>query len=203
MLTPAYDQLTPVERVFVDGYVSGMEKAAKASGERLGVALTRALPSDHITASQGLLERPLVIAAVYAELRARSDQVDLSPERLINEYMSIAFSNMQDYIRVEYAVVGHSMEMTAPTLDLSNCTAEQWAAISDVNIDYHPNGAPKSVKIKLHNKMEALSKLGDYMAVLYRDNEYWKKQSASRNANELSHDIGVDPSNRYARMLAG
>jgi len=190
----AYNQLSPAERAFVDAYVKALMDAAARANESPVNALARPIPADHIEYSRGLLERPLVVAAIAEVVRDFAAQNDLSPQRLIAEYMSIGFSNVKNYFAMDYD--------GSPKLDLTNCTDEQWRAIAELNIDYHANGLCKSVKFKLHPKMEALSKLGQYMGVLERDNPYWKNNTD--DVGPLPEDIGADEaSNRYARMIAG
>lgn len=193
-LRPAYDQLTPVERQFVDGYVLRVEQAAVQTGEGLAAALSRPLPGEHVAAAKGLLDRPMVIAAVYGEIKRKVDLAELTPERLVQEYQAIAFSNLKDYFDIDGA--------GQPDLRLEHATREQWSALSEVVVEYHTNGMVRSTKVKLHSKMDALSKLGEMMAVLYRDNEYWKTRQASTTVTDDSVDSKRPAGDRYARMIA-
>lgn len=194
LFRPAYDQLTVPERAFVDAYVANMQEEAKLAGESLSAIMGRVVPEQHVLASRGFLTRSLVLAAIAAQVAKIVAQTELSPRRLINEYMAVAFSNMKHYFDSDYV---------APQLNLYHLTNEQWAAVSDLQIDYHANGMVKQVKIKLHPKMDALARLGEYMAVLYRDNQYWKAEQAT-GVKRLKGDITPDQAaDAYARMIAG
>ena len=62
--TSAYRQLRPVEKLFVDSYVASLETEAERRGERISNALYRPVPAAAVEASRGMLERPMVRAAV-------------------------------------------------------------------------------------------------------------------------------------------
>lgn len=195
-LKPAYDQLSAPERAFVTNYADQLEKAAQAANEPVSSVLSRPIPQSHVEWSRGYLDRPLVRAAVTAEIQKRSAETELTPQRLINEYMAIGFSNIENYFDI--GPDGN------PSINLGGVTREQMSAIAELNIDYHASGGVKSIKFKLHSKMEAMKQLGEYMAVLFRDNQYWKTESAQSNMPVITGDTTVDEaSNLYARMIAG
>jgi hypothetical protein len=69
----AYRQLRPVEKAFVDGYVSDVERESARRGERISNALYRAIPDDVVAASRGMLDKPLVRAAITERINTLAD----------------------------------------------------------------------------------------------------------------------------------
>lgn len=172
ILSSAYRQLRPPERVFVDGFVADVQRQADRMGERISLALHRAIPADVVDASRGLLDRPMVRAAISERINEIAADTELTPQRLIREVMAIGFSNLEDYFAVG--------EDGLPMLDLNGLTRDQWAAISQIDIEKDPRNPnmARSIKIRLHPKMDAIAKLGEYMGALAKDNPYWRSDNA-------------------------
>jgi hypothetical protein len=106
MFTSAYRQLRPLEKQYVDGYVAHIEREAARNNERISLALYRPVTSDVIEASRGLLEKPMVVAAIS--------------ER-------ISFANVIDYMDVGEDGFMH--------FNFEKCTPEQLAAVKSFEIE--------------------------------------------------------------------
>lgn len=199
MLASAYMQIRPAERAFVDGYVSDLEREAERLGQRISLALHRAIPEADKRASRGMLDMPLVQAAIVERVNDVAARTELTPQRLIREVMAVGFSNMEDYVRVG--------EDGSPRFDLSNLSRDQWAAVESFDVETDPRNPfiVRKFKMKLHSKMDAIGKLGEYMAVLARDNAYWRaEQAQSAPHKQLPAGVTVEQAgNAYAAMIDG
>lgn len=63
----------------------------------------------------------MVVAAITERVNEITASNELSANRLIREYIALAFSNMGDYIEID--------NYGNPTLALNKCTPEQLSAI--------------------------------------------------------------------------
>ncbi len=98
---------------------------------------------------------------VQKEIQRRRDETakkyEVTQERLVEEMAKLAFSNFADYIELD--------EHGEPIVVLEDLTHEQFAALSDLQIEYYTDGIGseaeqcKRIKIKLHGKKEALDRL--------------------------------------------
>lgn len=152
----AYDLLDFDEREAVDNYLLYVKSEAQRLGDRIGNALHRPIPSDMVRRSKGLLNRPVVRAALAETIAKLSDEQDLSPARLIREIGVMAHSNMEDYIRRgDFGIID---------LDLSQCTREQMAAVKSFKII--PTIYGNRQEITLHEKLPATRMLAEMMGLV-------------------------------------
>lgn len=170
LFTSAYRQLTPVEKQYVDSYVQTLERQADKEHQRLSNYLHLPISDEVYNASNGLLDRPMVIAAITERVNEITAANELSPNRLIREYIALAFSNMGDYIEI-------STDGT-PNLALHKCTPEMLAAIKKVNYEVNSLGAVK-FNIELHDKLKPMDSLGNYMGLIKADNDHWRAANAT------------------------
>jgi hypothetical protein len=189
----AYRQLSPAERAFVDAYVHEAEKASIASGQRISLVLDQEPSQQAVDMSRGLLNRPMVRAAIGERIKDIATQSDITMNMLIRELRHIAFASMDDYIEV--------MQDGTGTLDLVKATPEQRSAIQQIEIDYKPRGG-STQKIKLYDKQRAIEQLIE----LYKDRDRdWiadaKQPGSVLNAlpATASPEAAAD---LYARMIA-
>jgi hypothetical protein len=197
----AYRQLRPAEKAFVDAYVERVERDAARAGERISLALHRAIPSAVVEASRGLLDRPMVRAAIAERINDIAAQNELTPHRVIREWMAIAFSSVGDYMEVG--------EDGQPWFDLAKCTPEQLSAIKSIKIEENGDGLsrPKRRKFEfvLHDKIAGLEALAKYMGLMQPDNPHWRSESArpvgpgALPASATAEQAG----DRYAAMING
>lgn len=200
LFASAYRQLRPAERAYVDGYVSDLERHAERHGERISNALYRVIPPETIEASRGMLDRPLVRAAIAERINELAAASELSASRVIKEIAGIAFSSIGHYMQVG--------EDGQPWFDLSTCTPEQLAAVASIEIEQNEtrNGTNRKFKFKLHDKLSALDKLSKYMGLLEADNQHWRASEARPivDAPALAADTSAtDAGDAYGRMVNG
>jgi hypothetical protein len=194
--TSAYRSLSQAQKAFVDGYVSTVENEANRRGERISLALNRAIPDDVVQASRGHLDSVLVRAAISERITSIAAERELAPQRVLKELMALAFSNMGDY--------GEAGQDGGFWLDLSRCTPEQLSAIQSIEIEEGVRGGRKT-KIKLYSKMEGLDKLMRFMGMYQEDNPIWRNDMPVPDRLALpAADATVDAmQNDYAKMING
>lgn len=198
----AYRQLRPTEKVYVDSYVADAERTANRANERISLALHRMIPQAVIDASQGMLERPMVRAAISERINDIAAANELTGHRVIKEYMGIAFASIGDYMQVG--------EDGQPWFDLARATPEQLAAIKSIEIEESGDGlsrpGKRKFKFTLHDKLAGLRALSEYMGLLNPDNPHWRAETAkpvNDTAALPAYITADDAADMYARMIDG
>lgn len=92
-------------------------------------------------------------------------KMDITAQRVIDEYAKIAFCNTQDFL-----LAGNQIT------DISQLPPEIAAAVSSVQVETrHDNGKSEGyttkVKFTLHSKTQALDALGKHLGIFKEDNE--------------------------------
>lgn len=193
----AYRQLRPAEKAFVDAYVADTERTAARANERISNALYRAIPAHVVEASRGMLEKPLILAAITERINELSAQSELTVHRVIKELMAVAFCSVGDYMQVG--------EDGQPWFDLTKCTPEQLSAIQSIEIEDSPRTGARKFKFKLHDKLAGIDKLARYMGLLDADNPHWRAEQARPvGPTALSADTTLDAAaDAYSAMING
>jgi len=194
----AYRQLTPAERAFVDATVQWFEQDADRTGERISLALSRPVPAVISDRSRGMLDKPMVTAAITERVTELAAARELTAQRMIRECMAIAFSSMGDYMEVDAD--------GTPVFDLARCTPEQLAAIKSIDVeevgDPMSRSHKRKFKIQLHDKIAGIDRLGRFMGLWDADNPVWRadqeKVAAARMGPALT---AAEAGQRYADML--
>lgn len=186
----AYRQLTPVERAFVDAYVSSVEEMAVRAHKPIKEALQAApLPPD--AKSQEILSSALVKAAIVDRVRELSESAELNVYRTLKELRNIAYSTVASIIRVR--------EDGLFDFDLAKCTPEELSTIKSLSIKNGPHGP--EIKITQHDKIAALDRVMKYQGLLESEHQHWKIVSASEETKTLTFESVDDAANAYAQML--
>lgn len=197
----AYRQLRHHEKAFVDAYVADVERNAQRANERISLALHRAIPADVVEASRGMLDKPLVRAAIAERINDIAASNELTPHRVIKEWMGIAFSSVGDYMDVG--------EDGQPWFDLTKCTPEQLAAIKSIKVEETGDGMSRPKKRKfefvLHDKIAGLEALAKYMGLMQPDNPHWRADTARPvGQGMLPASVTSDgAADAYAAMING
>ena len=97
----------------------------------------------------------LEIKAKVKELTdAQAKRTEVTADKVIEELALLGFSNMLDYVMIKGGI---------PDVDLSLLTRKQAAAIQEVVLEKGKWGI--RVKIKLTDKIRALTKLGEHLGI--------------------------------------
>lgn len=181
---PAYEQLQPGERSFVDAYVADLETIAGRSGQRLTVVLMQPYPYVLDGRGMAMLASALVRAAICERVKALSELCDVNPYRTLKELSAIAYSNIANYVTID--------RHGEPEFDWSKATYEQLGAIKSFEIEDRPKGGRK-YKFQLHDKLGAIGRLMEYQGLAKPDNQHWtEQQKAEQAAKQPTLPVGVD-----------
>lgn len=192
-VSSAYGQLSAVERDYVDRYIPEIERRAEDAKEPFQI-FARSIPADLYDNSRGLLDRPLVLAALAERVKAISEQSALTPWRIMKELQNIIFANMSDYTQLTTDRDGNIDRI----IDPSNCTPEQWAAVRKWKIDKNPLGGSK-VEFELHDKLKAIGLAMQVMGLNETGNAYWRDQEAKlQNAENRAATIAAGATDQQA-----
>lgn len=196
VLTTSYNQLSVTERAFVDAAVTHIERAAQKAKEPISHAIGRALPSEVVEASRGMLDKPLVLSALTERINAIAAEQELTSARLVRETMAIATANIGNYI--SYDPDGN------PYFTLMNCSRDELAAIKNIEIETSGKWAEGKTKIKLtfHEKLAAIKLAGEHIGLWNVDNPHYKatqQAAAAIGADSTPHAAGE----AYQRYLTG
>lgn len=153
----AYDILTEVERQAVDEYVTYAVDRQRAQHARVSAALNLPIPEEYLKRSREVLSRPTVRAAVAERIIEEAQTYDISPDRVVREYASIAFSDITDYLK-------DSGYGGAPVIrDLDDLPTNKTHAIKSIECKQGTLGM--QWKITMHDKYPALKELCELMGL--------------------------------------
>ena len=192
----AYKSLRPSQKAFVDDYVARVEREAARSNERISNALHRPVPADVVARSNGMLEQPMVVAAITERINQIAADSELTVHRVVRELMAISFSSVADYMDIS--------EDGYVSWDFSKATPEQLSAIKSYEVEESMRGSRK-VKIVLHDKLAGIDKLARFMGMLESDNPHWKASQA-RPVDQTALPASITDAgaaDAYARMING
>lgn len=106
------------------------------------------------TQAEQLLKILEVKAKVKELIEAQTKRTEVTADIVIEELALLGFSNMMDYVIIKDGI---------PDIDLSVLTRKQAAAIQEVMLEKGKWGV--RVKIKLTDKIRALTKLGEHLGI--------------------------------------
>lgn len=183
----------------MDSTVQELENGADRNGERIGTVLHKPLSNAIVERSRGMLDRPMVTAAITERINEISAARDLTVQRMVKEMMAVAFSSMGDYMTVTE---------DGPTFDLTRCTPEQLAAIKSIEVEESGDGLSRArkqkFKITLHDKLGGMKMLGQYMGMLEADNPHWRADTARTVTPALPPGATTEQAgDAYAAMIDG
>ena len=190
--TRAYDLLTDSEREAVDGYVEFAVKQQRASHQRVLAALNMPIPSEYIRRTRQALNRPVLRAAIAERIIEIAGQADISPDRAIHEYATVAFSDITDYLRAGY--------YGEPVLkDIHDIPPSKAGAIK--SIECQPGHMGTKWKITLHDKLPALRELADLMGMNAPERPPVLAEYAKQEIREEQRKAVVAPEAEYTELL--
>lgn len=163
-LVSAYKQLAPIERVFVDAFVSDIQADATAAGRKVIDFVReyggRTGKSARYYADK-IMSRPMVQAAIEERVTRITEQLEITAYKVVKEVAIIAQSSITEYYDID-PQTGYMQ------LALHKCTPDQLRAIKSIKIRETNSG--RTEEIELHPKMQALDMLFKYMGLYGEDN---------------------------------
>ena len=144
------ETLTDDQLAFVEEYTRDLDgaRAVRAISKRADKA------SEAVQAAQWLAN-PLISQRVQERLRKLAEERGLSPQRIIDELIPIAFQDPRGVM--SWGPDGVELR------DSRDLTREDAICISEVSQTVSPGGG--TLKIKLHDKLRALEMLGKHYAM--------------------------------------
>lgn len=150
--TTSPKKLTAKQEIFIREYIATLNatEAARRAGYSEGSA--RAIGVENLT-------KPVIKEAIEKQLAAYNEKLDISNERILNEYARCAFYNISNYFTPDGRMKS-----------LSELDENAAAAIH--GIDVHVIDEKSSVvKFKLPDKAKHLEALAKYQGLFEKDNE--------------------------------
>lgn len=194
MFISAYRQLTAHERQFVDAYVGYAAERAAQRNERISLATQYAPPQALVEQSRGLIERPMVQAAVHERITELARSHEITIDRWIRRVSALAHSNIRDFL-VQDEDGNFSIDPDTPY--------EAWAAVKELIIDKSGDGMSRPMKVtyrfKMHDSISPLKMEGEYLGALAGDNPHNTAYIAQLN----QYGVGKAPADAYAEMIGG
>ena len=135
-----------------------------------------------------LLRQPHIAAAVAAGRQRLVDGLEVSVERLAQEYAKIAFANVADYVSTD--------ETGGLRVDLDKASDAQRAGILELKISNHRNPEQRQITLKL-GKLQALAALTKNVGLLGKksvqaltaeDRQYYEERHAADRREVASSD---------------
>jgi phage terminase small subunit len=109
-------------------------------------------------------------------LREGSPNHDVTIDRIVGEYVKIAFADAGDYF--DWGPNGVTVK------DKSELTPEQRSAVAEVSQTVTEKGG--TIRVKLHDKLNALEKLGKHLGMFIDKHEVAGKDGGPIETREMS-----------------
>ncbi len=186
--TTAYLLLEPEERHLVDEYVRYAINEQHRKRERIVHALFLPIPQEYIRRSKAALYKPLLRAAITEQIRDAANEQDVSPDRVIKEHASIAFSNINDFI--EATGFGDFR-----VKDPAQISPDKMGAVK--SIETKPGMYGLATKVVLHDKHPSLKAMGEMMGLVAPDKpaallDYVKPPQAINETSDVPEQMYID-----------
>lgn len=150
------DELTDKQQMFISEYLVDFNATRAAKSAGYSEATAGAIGHEN-------LQKPEILGEIEKRMAARHKRLEISADRILDELRKLAFSNMQDYIRV--TPEGEAF------VDLGSLTREQAAAIQEVKVDESAGGIGDGRRERVQR---TTFKLADKGINLERLGRYWK-----------------------------
>jgi len=149
MATP---KLTRKQKFFVKEYLVDLN--ASAAARRAGYS-----PKSAFRMGQENMQKPAVLGALQSQLNEKYKKLDISSDRILNEYARCAFYKISDYF-----------DDNGMLKEISEIPEDAVAAIHGLEVISTQDGDTKISKFKLPDKAKHLEALSKYQGLFERDN---------------------------------
>lgn len=109
------------------------------------------------------LRKPQIQERIQKLQSKRNKRLEITADRVLAEYARIGFASVKSFTNVTSG--------GDPFIDLSNMDEDEWAAVSEIQVDDYTDGRGeyardvKKVKVKLHDKLKALDAMAKHVGV--------------------------------------
>lgn len=180
-LHSAYDSLTQSEKQAVDEYVQFAAQEQRNKREPISGALIKPIPTEWILKTHRVLSRPVPMAAVVERLKQLADAEDMSPDKVVREYITIGTSDIGDFMTYN----GYGQLVMKSLNEIDPIKRRAIKKIETRSTQYGP-----STTLTLHDKLPALAALAEMMGFVAKDKqpvlqEYVAPKKLKAEENEL------------------
>jgi len=179
-LSPSTRTLTPRQRRFVAEYL--IDSNASQAFLRAGYS-----PRNSRRAAWRLMRLPALRAAIEAGQQELAAAAKVSAERVIAEYVRVAFASVDDYLDIR--------EDGSVRLDLEKVPPEKRGAIADVRVEEHTSpegGRSRIVRLKLASKLHALDSLSRHLGLFAPRAIATVKARTQKDGGGAGRDLGTE-----------
>jgi len=172
--------MTPKQERFVQEYL--IDLSATQAAIRAGYS-----PKTASAVGWENLRKPEIEAAIQEARNKTAEKLEINRERLLKEYALMGFARSGDYLTIN--------SDGEPFIDLSGCSQEQLAAISETQVESYVEHDPESedpkgtrvvkkVKVKFHDKKAALDSISRILGI-FEDKSTVKHEFGDLTDEEL------------------
>ena len=141
-------ELSPLQALFVQEFKKDF--SYRKAAERAGYSKNTAK-----TISNTIVKKPILQRAIREAIKARARRVSLDADKVIQEYMRIAFSNPKNYF-----------DETGRFKGIHNLSSDEAVCISEVVVTENTRTGNIRTTIKLHDKRGALDSLARHLGIM-------------------------------------
>ena len=173
------------ERLFVREYLVDLN--ATQAAIRAGYS-----PKGATVRGSLVLNRRRVRAAVEAAMAARERALEITADKVLEEFALMGFANLMDYFTPQADGTAH--------VDLSRLTRAQAAALTEIQVEEFTSGRGaagrevRKVKIKLADKSRNLELVAKHLGIIAR-------KSGENNDEEERGDVELSDEDRAQEIL--
>lgn len=189
-LHSAYDSLSQTEKQAVDEYVQWIAQEQRYKHEAISGALNKPIPNEWILKTHRVLSRPVPMAAVVERLKQLSDAEDLSPDKVVREYIIIGTADIGDYMVQD----GFGNVTMKPLNEIDPIKRRAIKKIENKMTNMGP-----ITTITLHDKLPALAALTEMMGFVAKDKQPVLQEFVT--PKKLKAEIEELPEASYQELL--
>lgn len=182
-------KLTVKQEAFARAYIETGGNASEAY--RRSYSAGKMKPETVNREAHTLLENPKVATRITTMQAAAQKRHEVTIDRVVGEYVKVAFADAGDYF--EWGPGGVRVK------DKSELTPEQRAVVAEVSQTITPGGG--TIKVKLHDKLNALEKLGKHLGMFKADNEQAGKAAGEAAAKAIEATTALQLASALADIL--
>ena len=182
--------MTPKQAQFVEEYLVDLNATQAAIRAGYSEDTARKIGSEN-------LSKPDIATAIQEALDARAARTRITADRVLQEYARIGFASVSDFTRIT--------EDGDPAIDLSDMTPDQWAAVSEVQVEDFKSGRGEDardvrrIKVKAHDKLGALNAMSKHLGM----DAPTKHALTDTKGNDVEPLTPLDVAKQVAFILAG
>jgi phage terminase small subunit len=145
-------ELTEQQYLFIEEYLSDPSSRTKAA-IRAGY-----VPSNASAAASHLMKNPRIKEIIEDRQKERAHRLGINEDRVLKELRNIAFANLKEIMELN--------EEGETTINLDKLDTDSASALGEVSISSKGGKVKvKTTKVRLHDKLAALEKLGKHLGM--------------------------------------